>query len=107
MAALMILSLLPTAAIVVGVFRGVRDRCLRFAASCLVVYLLVLADLFLLVPVYSTAKATYLLGLTPAIAVVFAVGLGSLDRTRPARAVVFAVVAAWSAAAYSSFFAVG
>jgi hypothetical protein len=85
MSALMLLSLVPTAGIVIGAIRGLRDRCLRFATVCLGIYLLASGDLYLVVPVYSTAKATYLLGLTPVLAVLFAAGVARAVSRRAGR----------------------
>jgi hypothetical protein len=54
--------------------------------------------LFLTVPVYSTVKASYLLGLAPLFALLLADGLDSL--TGAARVAAWGTLVAWSAAAF-------
>ena len=103
-AAGVLLALVPTAGIVAGVFDGLRNRCLRFGVVCLGIYIVALLNLYLVLPVYSTAKATYLLGLTPVLGLLFAAGAGPALRRRGLRAVVYGLVVAWAASSYGSFF---
>jgi hypothetical protein len=106
MTALSLLSLFPTAAVIVGMLRAPRDKCLCFAAACVVLFLLALADLYLTLPVYSTAKGTYLLGLTPCIAVLCAAGSESIVRLNWLRATAYACLTAWAAVAFGTFLVV-
>src|SRR5439155_4815529 len=57
MSACAILSIPPTIALCVGLIRAAWDKCLRFAAIFLGVFLLTLLHLYLTLPVYTTAKA--------------------------------------------------
>ena len=70
-------GLVPTFLIAVGARRAWRGENAAGASSLLAVAtgVAALLALFLLVPVYSTVKASYLLGLTPAAALLLADGL--------------------------------
>ena len=70
----------------------------------IVIYLAALVDLFVRLPVYSTAKATYLLGLLPCFAVLAGVGAAPLLQFRVARELVFSAVAVWAFASYAAYF---
>ena len=67
-------------------------------------YLAALLDLYLVVPVYSTVKATYLLGLTPVLGPLFVAGVRPILRFRPLRAGVVGAIFAWAAAAFAAYF---
>jgi hypothetical protein len=57
--------------------------------------------LYSVVPIYSTAKATYTLGLVPAYGLLGAEGLGLL-RGRP-RAAMWGLAACWAAASLRTY----
>jgi hypothetical protein len=103
MSALALLSLVPTCSLIAGLLKASRDKCLCFAAVCLAVFLLALADLYLTLPIYSTAKGTYMLGLTPCIAILVAAGADTLKSRPWKRATLYALLVAWAAAAYGAF----
>jgi hypothetical protein len=105
-------SLLPTAGIAIGIIQALtgtadpmRNR-LFFPAMCVVTYLLAVFYLFLVLPIYSTAKATYTMGLTPCYAVLGAAGLNVLMRGRISRAIVIGLIACWAIGAYAGFFVI-
>lgn len=107
-----LLAMLPATGILLGVFgslaaptRSLRDGRL-FAVCCLGIYLAAVLFIYLKVPIYSTAKATYTAGLTPCYAVLAAAGLSPLLRLPVARAVVWGWIACWGMTAYLAFFAV-
>jgi photosystem II stability/assembly factor-like uncharacterized protein len=81
------LGLPITAAVVLGMIRSPSRsestrRATRLAAFAVLLYVVVALDFFLRLPIYSCAKATYLLGLTPAFALLAAAGFAPLlDRT--------------------------
>ncbi len=106
-----LLALLPTAAILLASTSGVwhplrRARgALLFAGCCLAIYLAAMLQLFLLVPTYSTVKATYSLGILPCYAVLAAAGLDLLCCNRVLRMGVLGWVATFAAAAYGTYFA--
>jgi hypothetical protein len=56
------------------------------------------------VPIYSTVKATYTLGLLPAYAVLGTAGLEVMMRGPISRALVGAGIACWAVAAYAAYF---
>ena len=104
------LSLLPAAAIFLGVVVSLRksarpfQRGIHFAASCIIIYVLAILYMFFTLPVYSTAKATYTLGLIPCYAVLCARGLDLLTRRPFLRATIYGVIACWAVSVYLSFF---
>jgi hypothetical protein len=106
MSAGIVLFLLPSLAMIVGFVRAWRDPILRIAAVLAAVHLLALADLYFQVPVYSTVKATYLLALVPAVAILFAAGIEPMMRWRTARTVVFAYTMVCTITSYATYFVV-
>jgi hypothetical protein len=68
------------------------------------IYLAAVVDLYIRLPIYSAAKATYLLGLVPCIAVLAAVGAAPLLRFRVSRALVLSAVTCWGVASYVAYF---
>ncbi len=84
---------------------GVR-RALMLAVATIVIYLAAVIDLYLRLPVYSTAKATYTLGVLPCYALLVGAGAEPFLRLRPLRALIFATIACWAVTAYLTFFCV-
>ncbi len=107
-----LLAVLPAAGILLGVLRSLASpiRSLRdgrlFAVCCLGIYFAAIVFIYVKVPIYSTAKATYAAGLTPCYAVLAAAGLGPLLRVPMTRAVVWGWLACWGVTAYLAFFVV-
>ncbi|MFT3782929.1 MAG: glycosyltransferase family 39 protein [Nibricoccus sp.] len=107
MLACALLALLPTSLMIVGFCRGFTAKAnlgvmlCTFAVS---VYLIALLSIFLKVPIYSTAKASYALGATPCFAVLFAAGFETMPETRWLRTTVAVIVVFWAITAYSSYF---
>jgi len=106
------LSLMPTAAILIGALRGVgrllsrRLTAVGFAAGVLVLYTLAMLWLYISLPVYCVAKATYTLGLIPCYALLCADGFETL-LSRPAlRFIIWPLAACWAVACYAAFFVV-
>ena len=92
-----------------GVFYGWRrgPRAVwLFAVAAIFIYLAAIIDLYVRLPVYSTAKATYTLGLLPCYAVLAAAGAAPLLRFRLPRAILFSALACWAVAAYAAYFIV-
>ena len=107
------LSLLPTAAIVLGVIHAFRrplyalERGTLFTACSLIVYLFAILYLFLTVPIFSTAKATYMMGLIPCYAVLCASGMDIMTPKQAAlRTAVHAAFVCWAAGAYAGYFVI-
>ena len=110
-----ILSLLPFALISTGFaaaalgFRSVppaRRKALAFSAAAVAVYLAALLHLYLSLPVWSTVKATYALGLLPCCAILAGCGLELFPRRPLVRALVAGGLASWAASSYLSYFVV-
>jgi hypothetical protein len=107
-----LLALVPTAGIVLGILTTISRPFRRayrpqlFSFFCTGIYFAALLYLYLMVPVYSTAKATYTLGLIPCYAVLSVTGLDLLSRNRLARGVVNGCLSCWAVAAYCSYFVV-
>jgi hypothetical protein len=68
------------------------------------IYLAALLYMYVTVPVWSTAKATYTLGLIPCYAVVCVSGLELLSRNNLLRAAVNGCLACWAVSSYCSYF---
>jgi hypothetical protein len=105
------LALIPVAAMLAGVVRAWRHpdrttrRLLQFAAATIAIYLAAMLYLFLHLPVVSTAKASYTLGLIPCYAVLATAGLDVLMRGRLLRALFFAGIVCWAVFSYLAYFA--
>ncbi len=104
-----LLSLLPTAGIILGFIISIRKPGAAhpgqiFFAYCIAVYFAALLYLYVTVPIYSTAKATYTVGLIPCYAIMCVTGFNYLTRTRYIRAAVYALLLCWAVSVYSSYF---
>lgn len=101
-----LLALFPTALMFVGMLRAAVAARAAFVLSAVLVavYFAAVLDLYLRVPIYSTAKATYTLGLAPAYAVLFTAGADVLVRSAIGRTATFAWLAVCVVAAYAAFF---
>ncbi|OGP49650.1 MAG: hypothetical protein A2Y79_04980 [Deltaproteobacteria bacterium RBG_13_43_22] len=105
------LSLFPSAAILIGFFSSFRKNhgpvvLLRFCTACITFYLVATFYLFLTVPIWSNAKASYALGLIPCFTLIGTEGFDLLTRQRFVRAVAYGLLACWAVASYVSYFAV-
>ena len=106
------LSILPTTAIILGLIETFRRpahalyRGTLFAASCLTTYFFAILYLFLTVPIYSTAKATYTMGIIPCYAVLCAVGMDLLRRRLFLKALTNGFLVCWAFGAYFSYLVV-
>ena len=107
------LGLVPTSLMAIGVWRaawgsaGEATTGLRWCAACVLLYLAAIMGLFLDLPIYSTVKATYSLGLIPCYAALLACGIDACGRISPfARALLYGALAVWGVTAYVAYFAV-
>jgi hypothetical protein len=107
------LSLPMTLALLAGLVRSFRwpdtgeARARLFAGSALVVYVAAFVALYAMLPIYSTTKSTYSLGLLPCYAVLTASGLEPFLRGPLTRAVAAGYLSSWAACSYLAFFVVG
>jgi len=106
------LSLLPAAALLLGLVNAVRypiralENGTLVAASCLVIYMAAILYLFLTVPIYSIVKGTYTLGLIPCYAVLGASGFEVLTRRRIVKTLGFGILACWGFSSYAAYFVI-
>jgi Dolichyl-phosphate-mannose-protein mannosyltransferase len=103
------LGLLPAGLMLCGLAAGWRmapRAAWAFAVAAIAIYLAAVADLYVRLPIYSTAKATYMLGLLPCFALLAAAGAGPFLRFRLSRAILFAALSTWAVAAYAAYFIV-
>jgi hypothetical protein len=111
MTATAVLSLAPAGLICAGLWRAVVSRtaqpqtALLFGAACIGTYIAVMFDLYVRLPIYSTGKATYMIGLLPCFSILAAAGFEPLHESRIARAVMSALLVCWAAAVYVSYWA--
>ena len=82
-----------------------RSACL-FSIAAIAIYLAAIVDMYLKLPVYSIAKATYMVGLLPCFALLAAAGAAPLLKGRVIRAAVFAAMTCWALAAYVAYYSV-
>ena len=106
-----LLSVLPSVGIMIGTVKTIfteehASKDGLFSVTCIGIYFAALLFMYLKLPIYTTAKATYTLGITPCYAVVCASGLGLIMRNRFMAAFVNATIACWGVVAYCSFFVV-
>ncbi len=105
-----LLSLIPATGIVAGILitmDRLSDRAYRaqvFSVLCVGIYMAALLYMYVTVPVWSTAKATYTLGIIPCYAILCVTGLDFLSRNTLLRAAINGCLACWAVAAYCSYF---
>jgi hypothetical protein len=105
------LAFVPMGLLLAGVFSPWQKElrasryALFFAVAAIALYLAAIVDLYVRLPIYSTAKATYTVGLVPCYAVLVAAGAAPLMRYRLLRALIISALICWAVAAYAAYFA--
>ena len=106
-----LLSLLPAAALMTGIVRTALRRhddaphkARVFSLGCIALYLAALLYMYFSLPIYSTAKASYTLGILPCYVVMCVYGLDLLAGNRLFKAGINGLLACWAIAAYCSYF---
>lgn len=103
-----LLSIVPAVSMLIGIMKSIskpsEHRAQFFAICCIGVYYTALLYLYVIVPIWSTAKATYTLGLVPCYAILCVTGLDYLSKNYLLRAAINACLACWAVAAYCSYF---
>ncbi len=105
-----LLSLVPAAGILVGILVAITrpsDRAHQaqlFSVFSMGIYVAALLYMYVTVPVWSTAKSTYTLGILPCYAVLCVTGLDYLSRNTLLRAAINGCLACWAVSAYCSYF---
>ena len=80
-----------------------QRRVIAFCLAATAIYLAAETDLFVRLPIYSTAKATYMLGLLPCYGLLAAAGAAPWLRFRVFRVLLLAAISCWGAAAYVAY----
>lgn len=90
------LSVPLSMALVVGAVVGLRrrDRAAVLAVGCVIAWVAAIVSLAVTLPIFSTAKASYMLGIVPCFAILLAHGLDTLEQT-PLRIAADVVIAVW------------
>jgi hypothetical protein len=83
--------------------RDASQEMLLFAAAAVALYVAAIGALYLRLPVYSTVKASYTLGLAPCYGVLIARGFDSLPRHPLLRAGLAGWLAAWLAVVFRAY----
>jgi hypothetical protein len=107
MATCVLWSVLPAMAIIVGLWKAIGADApagLNFSAIAVALYLEAMICLYVLVPVYSTAKASYTIGVTPCYAVLAAAGFVVVCRKRWSKAIAMAGLVCWAISAYAGYY---
>ncbi len=106
-----LLSLVPATGILIGILVAIprySDRAHRtqlFSVFCTGLYIAALLYKYITLPIYTTAKATYMLGLIPAYSILCVTGFDFLSRNKMLRAAINGCLACWAVSAYCSYFA--
>ncbi|MDH3973879.1 MAG: glycosyltransferase family 39 protein [Deltaproteobacteria bacterium] len=106
------LSLLPTIAMLTGFFSIMKKReredqfILLISTLLLILYFGAIIYLYIQLPIYSTAKASYTLGLIPCYAILCGFGLELLSRGVILRSAVVGLISWWGIFAFAAYFPV-
>lgn len=104
------LSLIPTTGILLGVISTIKNlereikEILLFSIMSLLVYFVALIYLYLQLPIYSTAKATYTMGLIPCYALLCGAGLEMLSRGAILRSIMLGLLSWWGVFSFAAYF---
>lgn len=109
------LSLVPTAGLLVALFAPVRKKAIDlnsnsivlFCCSGVLLYLLAITYLYLKLPIYSTVKASYSLGLLPCYAILITVGLSRFMKNKVLKRGILGLLIWWSTCSYLGYFSLG
>ncbi|CCO24295.1 ArnT family glycosyltransferase [Maridesulfovibrio hydrothermalis] len=110
MVATALLALIPTLLILIGIARTfftpvksiLNGR--MFLAGCIAIYFTAVTYLYLNLPVYSTAKASYTLGLLPCYGILAAIGIQPLLKNLYGRAISYGFLTVWGTTIYLTYF---
>ena len=107
-----LLALLPSLFIMAGVVMAGLNKKAAYrnaailSAGTLALFLAAMMDLYIRLPIYSTAKASYTLGLLPCYSILAAAGAEYFLQNRIVRSVAIAIFACWSFSAYAAYFVI-
>ena len=104
------LAVVPTVAILLGVIAGMKNplaperRIMFFSALCVLFYVASLLYRYLTIPMYSVAKATYMLSILPCFAILCGAGFKMLMRNLFLKSFCYGLVACFTVASYCAYF---
>lgn len=84
--------------------RDATQESLLFAVAAVALYLAAIFVMYIRLPVFSTVKSTYAMGLAPCYGVLFAWGFDLLPRHRAVRAALTGYLCAWLAFVFRAYF---
>ncbi|WP_320170038.1 glycosyltransferase family 39 protein [Maridesulfovibrio sp.] len=105
-----LLALIPSVLILVGIARTFRTPVRSvfngrmFITACIVVYFTAITYLYLNLPVYSTAKGSYSLGLLPCYGILAADGIRPLTGNLYVRSSLCGFLVVWTVLVYGAYF---
>ena len=107
-----LLALLPSMFILTGIVsiwlnkKTVYRNAVIFSICTIGIFVAIFIDFYIRFPIYSTAKASYTLGLLPCYAILVAAGAEPFFRNRIIRCLAIALFSCWAFAAYVAYFVV-
>jgi len=104
-----LLAVIPTLFIFSSIGYGIRKEnpsrnAVIFSVGTLLLFLAAVFDLYVQLPIYSTAKSTYMLGLLPCFAILAAAGAEPFLGNKLSRSITIASFSCWAFAAYAAYF---
>ncbi len=106
------LSVVPSVLMITGLILSFFNKksesksVLMLSVICILVFLLAVWDLYIRLPIYSTAKATYTLGLLVFYGLLIAKGAEPLLRNKLIRAILLSLMLCWAITAFVGYFVV-
>jgi hypothetical protein len=83
----------------------VRDS-LRIATLTIGCFIAAILYVYLRLPIFSCAKASYMLGATPCLGLLAAAGFDCVPFSRWMRAIILGMIVCWAVTAYATYFVV-
>lgn len=105
-------AILPSFAILLGLIASFKNplaqerRIIFFSSLCVLIYIASLFYRFFNIPMYSVAKATYMISILPCFAILCAAGFKILTKNLFIKSFCYGLIACWAVAAYSAYFVV-
>lgn len=104
------LALLPMGCVLIGIVAALfwdqtTARCaLLFSVAGVAIYLAAVLDLYIRIPIYCSAKSSYMLGMLPCFAILAARGAEPFLRWSVSRDILTAGIICWAVITYSTYF---
>lgn len=113
--ATVLLSLVPFGGLVVSLvapinrktFSASTNNIAIFCCTSVFLYMLAILYLYLKLPIYSTVKASYSLGILPCYAILITLGLTRFINQKPAKLMIIGLLMCWAITSYLAYFSTG